>query len=323
MQALVSSNGRFELTAVPAPRTEAPDSVLVNIECISLNRGETTVPWWPDEPVGWDAYGTVARTSADGLGPSVGTRVATWAYSGAWAQKRVVSRHNLAVVPVEVDDATAAALPVAGLTALHAVQKAMVKPGERVAVTGALGGVGHLAVQLAANAGAHVLALTRDPSRASVLGSPFRSPRIEVTTVDRARQHGELNAIIDTVGGPVLSGLAEHLASQGRVIMVGAAMGRKAELDTGRLASKHADLISVAIPTPVGADLETLLDLVAADQLTVSTVDGGGWIGLADQSPADSLGLGKTIFHVTDPEKEALNTAEDPKRLSMQTRSTA
>lgn len=311
MQALLSTNGEFKLAAVPEPRTDSSDSVLVDIECVSLNRGETTVSWLANEPIGWDAYGTVARTSADGLGPAVGTRVATWAYAGAWAQRRAVSRHNLAVVPAEVDNSTAAALPVAGLTALHAVQKAAARPEMRVAVTGALGGVGHLAVQLATRAGAHVLALTRDPRRAAALGDTFSNERITVTTVEQACQDGELNAIIDTVGGPTLGRLADKLASRGRVVMVGAAMGRKAELDTGRLASKHADLFSVAIPTPVGADLETLLDLVATSQLTVATTDGGAWTSLASQSLTASLGFGKTIFHVTGSAREEDGPASD------------
>ena len=84
---------------------------------------------------------------------------------GAWAQRVAVPTTTLAPLPDEVSDAQAATLPVAGLTALKALDIGGNPLGRRVLVTGANGGVGRLAVQLAAVAGAHVTALVRDPIR--------------------------------------------------------------------------------------------------------------------------------------------------------------
>ncbi|MFQ8213658.1 zinc-binding dehydrogenase [Klebsiella pneumoniae] len=305
MQALIFHNGRFEMTDVSAPHPASAEAVLVDVEFISLNRGETTVPWGQDEVIGWDACGTVAQTSADGHGPAVGTRVVTWGYSGAWAQNRMVSHRNLAIVPSGITGATAAALPVAGLTALHAVKAAAVASGSRIAITGATGGVGHLAVQLAANTGAHVLAITRDPHRAAALNDAFAGKNITVATVEQAKQE-KIDVIIDTVGGPILATLLDKLSGGGRVILVGAASAQSTEIDTATLIAKHINLLSVVIPTPVGGDLATLLELVRLGQLTVNTVDGGAWTRLTSQVPAGALGLGKTVFYVTDLEAETI-----------------
>jgi NADPH:quinone reductase-like Zn-dependent oxidoreductase len=84
--------------------------------------------------------------------------VAGFSGSGAWAERQAVTTEDLSVVPDEVDLSAAAALPAAGVTALQAVRRLGALLGKRVLITGASGGVGRFAVQLASLSGAEVIA---------------------------------------------------------------------------------------------------------------------------------------------------------------------
>src|SRR5262249_12427867 len=165
-----AASGKLVVSDVGMP-TPLPFEALVRVTAISLNRGETRRAmqaedgWRP----GWDLAGVVEQAATDETGPSSGTRVVGFLPSGAWARYATVPTRSLAALPEAVTFAQAATLPVAGLTALHALTKRGLLLHRRVLVTGATGGVGDFAVQLARLGGAHVTAVARRADQAPAL----------------------------------------------------------------------------------------------------------------------------------------------------------
>src|SRR4051812_10719645 len=144
-----SKSERLAIRSVPL-MPAARDEVTVRVRAISLNRGEVNRAVRSAEPgwrPGWDFAGTVEEMAPDGGGPAVGTRVVGLLPSGAWAEVVRVPKDSVAGLPEGVSDAQAATLPVAGLTALHALRQGGLLLGRKVLIDGASGGVGHLACQ--------------------------------------------------------------------------------------------------------------------------------------------------------------------------------
>lgn len=117
--------------AEPEP---AADEAVVAVEAYSVNRGETfqldggLERRWAGWRPGKDVAGTVIRAAADGTGPAAGTRVVAHPPAYGWAERVAVPTASLAELPDSLDAVTAAALPLAGITALRLLRAAARSP---------------------------------------------------------------------------------------------------------------------------------------------------------------------------------------------------
>jgi NADPH:quinone reductase-like Zn-dependent oxidoreductase len=226
-------NGKLAISTVEAP-SPRPDEALVRVHAISLNRGECNRA--QNSPagtlLGWDFSGVVEQAAANGAGPKAGDRVVGVLNPGAWAEQVVCPAANLAVLPDAVTFQQAATLPVAGLTALYALDRAPGLSGRNLLVTGASGGVGNFAIQLAKHGGATVTGLVRQERHAQSARDAGADHVVADETGEAAREFAPYGVILESVGGSVLANAISMLGPFGHMIVYGVSMGGPMTLDS-------------------------------------------------------------------------------------------
>jgi NADPH:quinone reductase len=278
MRALVATGNSqkpLEMRDVDEPSAGSGEA-LVEVRAISINRGElrlvTTRPngWRP----GQDIAGSVVQAAADGTGPAVGTRVVALVDQAGWAERVAVPTSRIGVLPDgpgagAVSFAQAATLPVAGLTALRALRLGGMLLGRSVLVTGASGGVGHFAVQLAARSGARVIGISRQPERGQAL---LQAGDVQIVS-DMQSLETPFDLILESVGGESLTQALRLVAADGTVVMFGNSSGQDSTVAFGRIMGRpHARLYAFFVyasgePPTFGSDLALMAAEVAAGRL--------------------------------------------------------
>jgi NADPH:quinone reductase-like Zn-dependent oxidoreductase len=294
-----SAPAAVRLSEIPDP-VPGPGQVLVDVSHASLNHGDLNDARSGRVPagavLGSDAAGVVVRAAADGTGPEVGTRVVALT-SGAFAERVAIDVGALAEVPTGLDLVKTVALPVAGVAALRSLRAAGLGPDKRVLVTGASGGVGRFAVQLAARAGAHVIASVGSTAR----GEGLVDLGADEVLIGLEGLEQAVDVVIDSVGGPQLVAAWSLLAPGGSVQSVGWTSGEPAVFPPYATVGPAKSLTSFVIDGDAGRDLAVLTELTAAGALTVEI----GWQGTWDRFTEAAEALrgrrvsGKAVLQIT------------------------
>ena len=298
----------FQTAEPPAPRA---DEALIRVKAISLNRGEVVYRVQEAEGtrLGWDLAGVVGQPAVDGSGPAQGARVVGLLQSGgAWAEQVAVPTNALSELPPSVSFAQAAALPMAGLTALYAIEHGESLIARRVLVTGASGGVGLFACRLASLAGARLVGQVRQSRSASLLDEAGADHVVVDEDIAAAAAFGPYHLIIDQLGGRTMAEVITQLAPGGVCVSVGAIAGSEIPLDYGRV--RQAPGAQLAFfnlwlefrREPASIGLQRLVQLVSAGKLVPRLGIEANWreIGEVARAVIDRQFPGKAVLHVSE-----------------------
>jgi NADPH:quinone reductase-like Zn-dependent oxidoreductase len=208
----------------------------------------------------------------------------------------------MAALPENVSFASAATLPVAGLTALRTLRQGGSLLAQRVLITGAAGGVGSFAVQLASLAGAEVTGVVSHPDRASGLYDLGASAL--VANIQEAE--GLFDLILESAGGSSLAGAISKVAPGGTIVVFGNSSREQTPLSFPNFAG-HASARLLAFfiyesgtPASMGVDLAKLVSLVAAGKLTPEIGLEDSWHNVYRATTAlrERKVNGKAVFHI-------------------------
>src|SRR3712207_5524052 len=257
-------------TEVPDPVC-GPGEVLIDVVASAVNRADLLQRqgFYPPPP----GASPVLGLECSGIVREVGEAVTEWARGdevcallagGGYAERVAVPAGQVLPKPAGVELATAAALPEVTCTVWSNVfMLARLRRGERFLVHGGAGGIGTMAIQLAARAGAQVFATAGSPAKLDLcreLGAHTAVDYREEDFVEVLAAAGGADVVLDNMGAKYLARNVDALAPEGRLVVIGMQGGTKAELDLGRLLAKRASVHATALrsrpPTGPGGKAE-------------------------------------------------------------------
>ncbi len=284
------SANEFEIIDVPLPDL-ADDDILVKVAYAGINPADwkiragflsevlvnTTFPY----VVGLDAAGVVVATGSDAGEFTRGQRVlcATNFFQGkpgAYAEYLVVNKRKVASIPERMSFKTAAAIPIAGVTAwqaLFAVDKGALQSGQKVLINGAAGGLGSFAVQFAKWAGADVATTSSDANLSYLisLGSDlpinYKTQNIH-TEIDKWAPQG-VDLVIDAISAGSLGDVFALLRPGGKLISI-ATLNADGDVqrDIAEAEKRGVTKIYASInDDQMGKELETIVKLIASGKV--------------------------------------------------------
>ena len=250
MRAATIRDGKVSVEEHPDPVAGA-GQVLVRVRGAGLNGADQmqlagrypAPPGSPPDIPGLELAGVVEALGDGAARFEVGDRVMGIVGGGGQAELAVVHERQLMRVPAPVEFPDAGGLPEVFTTAHDAVfTQAGLRPGERLLVHGAAGGVGTAAVQLAHAAGAHVTATVRNAGMRDAVASLGADEVLDSEGFEEG--HGSFDVILELVGAPNLKANLKALATNGRIVVIGVGAGAKAELNLLALMSKRARIMA-------------------------------------------------------------------------------
>jgi putative PIG3 family NAD(P)H quinone oxidoreductase len=243
----IRDGGRLELAEHPDP-VPGHGEVLVRVRAAGLNGADMmqrqgNYPAPPGEPQdipGMELAGEVVQVGPRAPRFAVGDRVMGLVGGGAQAELATVNERQLMAMPDGIDWPAAGGFPEVFTTAHDAIfTQCGLRPGERLLVHGAAGGVGSAGVQLGALTGAHVTATVRNPDHRDAV----RALGADVVLAPEGFQdHGPFDVVLELVGAPNLPGDVSALNTNGRIVVIGVGAGFKAEVNLLALMGKRATL---------------------------------------------------------------------------------
>jgi NADPH:quinone reductase-like Zn-dependent oxidoreductase len=220
----------LSLAEMPYPHISENDLV-VAVHAAAFTPGELDWPaTWTDRAgrertptiPGHEVSGVVAELGFGTTGFTVGQRViglTDWCRNGTLAEYVAVEARNLAALSTDIDHTVAAALPMPGLTAWQGLfDHGHLTSGQTVLINGAAGGVGSMAVQLAHNARAGVIASGRADHRDIALG--LGADEFLDLAGDRLEDVGAVDVVFDVIGGEILDRSAQLVRSGGALVTI-------------------------------------------------------------------------------------------------------
>ncbi|MCX4906539.1 zinc-binding dehydrogenase [Streptomyces sp. NBC_00878] len=290
MRALIPTGNPETLTELGEVDLPTPQrhEVLIRVTDVALNRADFLYLSDPSTTFrpGIDAAGVVAKAAVDGSGPSEGSRVALHLPSGGGAAEYVAaSADRLAVIPDNVDSASAAALPLGGLVAQRLLALAGPLEGRRILATGVGGGVGQVLIQLAVAEGAEITAVAAQGQPTDHMAALGAKIALDIDAVEDTA----FDIVLESVGGDLGSKTAHKLRPGGQFLWFGQASGSPITLDFFRQVQGGTSLTLRHFVYGDGdgsrdaQDMNALLDLASQGKLQVEIGRRDNW------AVADSL----------------------------------
>ena len=222
--------------------------LLVAVQAAGLNAADLVQragfypapPGWPTDIPGMEFAGAVVAVGRQVTLFAPGDRVMAVVGGGAQATLALVDETHALAVPDALPWTEAGGFPEVFTTAYDALfRQAELQMGERVLVSGAAGGVGTAGVQLAAQAGATVTATVRDPDRRDAVAA-LGADAVLAPGDEAAR--APYDVVLELVGAPSLTNVLPHLATWGRVVVIGVGGGGRMELELMDLMRKRVSI---------------------------------------------------------------------------------
>lgn len=291
---------------MPVP---GPGEVLVKVAAFGLNRADVQQrrgvypppPGASDIP-GLEVSGTVEALGEGAGGVAVGQRVCALLAGGGYAQYVAVAAGLVVEVPENVDLVDAAGfMEVAGTVVSNLFLEAGLTRGQTVLLHGGAGGIGSMAIQLAAAAGARVLVTASSQEKiahclalGAEAGINYRDEDFVARTQELTGGAG-VDVILDVVGAKYLESNVRALAAGGSLVVIGLQGGSKAELNLGALMAKRARVIGTTLRARPLAQKEAIVSEVRARVLPLLS-DGSLELSVDRRFPFDQVRLAHEYF---------------------------